>query len=120
MKYLLPVLFAVLCFTACVKSIPEEVVHGNWTCIAMEGQGTPERIDYSTVKFTFKPDKTYTYVSQNNYSEKGTYFTEGNTLMTHGEGISPKGVFISQHSSDTLVFEMNLGGMKQLWTLKRD
>lgn len=120
MKYLLPVLFSFFFLTACLETIPEEVAHGNWTCVAMEGQGTPEKIDLSTVKFSFNPDKTYTYVSQNNYKEKGTFFTEGTTLYTHGEGMSPKGVIIKEYVQDTLVLEMNMGGMKQIWTLARD
>jgi len=120
LKYALCLLLMLSCF-ACGSGIDETLLHGTWQAVSLEENGQPGKADLSQTQFIFRPTGGYEYRSSINYKEIGTYYLDGKFLVskdTLQEGIA-KSVKIEFLSSDSLLFNMNNGGIPQLLGLKK-
>lgn len=117
MKNLL--LFAVLafCFATCGPDLKyQTAIQGKWQAahwVTESGETRP----VESVNFDFHGD---TYNAKLGLKdESGSFRLEGDKLYTKAEGQQEIMVKIASVTPDSLVFEMNRGGVKEVMTLTR-
>lgn len=96
---------------------------GSWKAAGIYENGQAKNMDISNIHFQFNDDKSYTYQSNADYQEAGTFYVDGKLLYTtdtiHPENMV-KSVRINQITADSLFLDMNQGGVQQLWKLYRE
>ena len=106
-----------LTFTlSCEESIDEKLVLGNWTAAQFLENGAPKEVDLNSINFSFFENQTYTFQGLMN-KEAGNFHLSRNLLYstdTLSTDRIEKSVKIIKASSDSLFFEMNNGGTKQI------
>lgn len=124
MKIIKSVLLLSLFFfiTNCGDPIPEESIYGEWQADLLIEKGKNENRTLKNVKFEFLPEGSYALINNNSTSEAGNYYITNDLLYTidtlNAQRIK-KSVKITHISSDSLFFDMNKAGVKQIMKLSR-
>lgn len=96
-------LFATSCETA--PKYDRALLEGAWNCVALFTNGV-ENVNPQTIIFDFNLDSTYNYTG-GSYTETGTWYLEGNKLVTIAEGDLEKKVQLEKLTADTMIMKMN-------------
>jgi len=83
--------------------------------------GKPGKTDLSDTHFIFQSNGQYKYQSNINYKEEGNFYLDGKFLVSRDtlNASIPKSVMVKFLSEDSLLFNMNNGGVPQLLGLKK-
>jgi len=106
---------------ACGSGVDKPLLYGKWQAVSLTENGNPAKTDLSETHFEFKSNGQYKYQSNINYKEEGTFYLDGKFLVSRDtlkESI-PKSVKVEYLSADSLLFNMNNGGIPQLLGLKK-
>ena len=108
-----------LFFTSCHLMVTDnKQIFGHWSGIEWLSEGSPSSYDPEDASFTFNEDGDYTFQYGSNI-EKGKYTFNNNQLFTTPEGGIRMMVKVIRMENDTLVFDMNRGGVAERLTLIR-
>jgi hypothetical protein len=101
---------------SCSDPIDKKLIIGNWTAVEFLENDAPKDVDLKSINFSFYDNNTYTYQGIMN-KEAGNYHIE-RTLLYSTDTLSTerveKSVKVIKSTSDSLFFEMNNGGIKQI------
>jgi hypothetical protein len=101
---------------SCEEPVNNKLLLGNWTAAAFLENGVPQELDLKSINFSFYEDNTYRYQGLMN-KEAGNYYLKRNLLYstdTLSNNRIEKSVKIIKSTTDSLFFEMNLGGINQI------
>lgn len=113
------VLIASLLFASCHLMVTDnKEIFGHWSGIEWLADGSPSSYDPQDASFTFSEDGDYTFQYGSN-TEKGKYSFSNNQLFTTPDGGIRMMVKVIRMENDTLVFDMNRGGVAERLTLIR-
>lgn len=112
---LLLILCLLITLTGC-NEIDDKLLVGNWTAAEFLEDDTVKVVDLNSINFSFYDNNTYTFRGIMN-KEAGTYHLKGNLLFSTdtltNERIE-KSVKVIKSTADSLFFEMNLGGIRNI------
>ena len=101
---------------SCKEQIDNKLLFGNWTAAEFLEDDTVKVVDVNAINFSFYDDNTYTFRGIMN-KEAGNYHLQGNLLYSTdtltNERIE-KSVKVIKSTADSLFFEMNNGGIRQI------
>jgi hypothetical protein len=117
MRYLF-LLFVLATFSSCKENDKNPKLFGQWQGTEWKIDGQASDRDASGVGFEFKEDETYT-AQYGNQTQSGKWRTEKDRLFTTETGKKEIIVKLLQADGETLSFEMNRGGQKEVLTLKK-
>ena len=106
---------------ACGSGVDKTLLYGKWQAVSLTENGKLEKKDLSETHFVFQSNGQYKYQSNINYKEEGTFYLDGKFLVSRDtlkESI-PKSVKVEYLSPDSMLFNMNNGGIPQLLGLKK-
>jgi hypothetical protein len=117
--YFLAPLIVVTLISACKENPAKTLLPGSWRGVEwLLETGNPTH-NAESARFVFREDGTYTY-SYNDLTEQGKWYLVGNELYTTPDGGVKIMVKIPKITADSLVFDMNRGGMREQLTLVRE
>lgn len=111
-------LILVFSFFACGESVDKTLLAGTWNGVEWVVEGQRDAYDATLASFTFEPEGRYAY-TYNGATEKGDYYVTNRELYTTPDGGVKMMVRIRTLSPDSLVFDMNRGGMAERLKLLR-
>ncbi|MBK7428332.1 MAG: lipocalin family protein [Saprospiraceae bacterium] len=120
-KYL-PFLLCVILISAC-QTISKKKLYGTWLAVELIEEGEIQDIDLSSASFTFNDDMTYYYDNTEFLREAGKYELRGSVVITNdtlNQMSEQKAVEIIYLDKDSLHFEMNAAGKRQVLKLVKD
>lgn len=120
-KYL-PFLLCVTLISAC-QTISKKKLYGTWLAVELIEEGEIQDIDLSSASFTFNDDMTYYYDNTEFLREAGKYELRGSVVITNDtldQMSEQKAVEIIYLDKDSLHFEMNAAGKRQVLKLVKD
>ena len=117
LKYF-PGTFLMVFLLSCSNTENNQKIIGNWQGIEWLVEKQPGVYEAAAASFSFDDKAHYSFTYKNN-TENGTYKVENNMLFTKPEAGQEIMVLIEKLNSDTLVFQMNRGGIKEELTLLR-
>jgi len=96
---------------------------GNWKVVQVFENHKLKDLGTGSILFHFNENGRYTYGSASNNAEAGSFYLKGSQLHTK-DTLNPnaikKAVAITLLSSDSLILDMNRGGVPQLWKCVRN
>lgn len=104
---------------SCGPQLDKSMILGTWRGADWRVEGQASGYDATSASFTFRDDKSYTYTYAN-AEETGTYYIVNQELYTTPAGGVKMMVKIRTLTQDSLVFDMNRGGMAETLTLLRE
>lgn len=113
--YLLVASF-LMTIVSCEDTIDDKLLVGSWTAAEFLENDTPKEVDLKSINFSFYDNKTYSYQGIMNI-EAGNYYLKNNLLYstdTLSNDRVEKSVKVIKITTDSLFFEMNNGGIKQI------
>jgi hypothetical protein len=116
---LLPFLLGVTLLSSC-QTISKKKLYGTWHAVELIEEGEIQDIDLSSASFTFNDDMTYFYDNTEFLREAGKYELRGSVVVTTDtldQMAMQKAVEIIYLDKDSLHFEMNAGGKRQVLKL---
>lgn len=116
-KLLCTILFAGF-LTSCADTKNNKLIIGNWTGAEWIVNGSPSSQNPKETSFTFDDKGNYTF-SFAGVVEKGTYNVENEMLFTKPTDQQEIMVRISKLTKDSLIFDMNRGGLPEILILTR-
>lgn len=116
-KCIVPVLMVFL--VSCSNTENNKNIIGKWKGAEWLVEKQPAGYEATAASFSFDDKSHYNFTYKNNV-ESGSYKVENNMLFTKPEGGAEIMVLIQKLSGDTMVFEMNRGGVKEELTLLRE
>lgn len=124
MKKGLIYLFLCLLLHSCQEeTLPVETLYGSWKVAQVYENHKLKDLGSGLILFRFKETGVYTYGSQSKNAEAGSFYLKGKQLHTK-DTINPqaikKAVSIALLSPDSLILDMNRGGVPQLWKCVRE
>ncbi|MEM9824210.1 MAG: hypothetical protein AAF985_24205 [Bacteroidota bacterium] len=105
---------------ACQPAIDPQLLHGEWKAAHFIENGVASDIDLRNVLFTFNADGTYAYHGTFQLEESGRYYLTGKLLYTTDTTANQsieKSVKIAKITKDSMYFQMNAGGIPQIFKL---
>jgi hypothetical protein len=111
-KYLTVLLIVALLFSSCIESVNNKLIIGNWKAVEWLENGTPNSTKSENTSFVFDEKEHYSF-SHSGTTKNGTYKVENNLLFTTEEGMQEIMVNITKLTADSLVFDMNNGGIPE-------
>ncbi len=117
MKYLSGFAFFIFCFANCAPDLGyQEAIQGKWQALNWTtDSGEPRSVE--NVLFDFNGEAYSAKLGARD--EAGSFRLQGDKLYTKAEGQQEIMVKISQLTADSLIFEMNRGGVHEVLTLKK-
>ncbi|MBK8564924.1 MAG: lipocalin family protein [Saprospiraceae bacterium] len=117
MKYLSVFAFFIFCFANCTADLGyQQAIQGKWQAVNWTtDNGEPRSVE--NVSFDFNGEAYAAKLGARD--EAGSFRLQGDKLYTKAEGQQEIMVKISQLTTDSLVFEMNRGGVQEVLTLKK-
>ena len=109
-------------FYSCQEEITTDNLVGHWKAISFEEKGTIQDLTQKEVFFKFHENGIYEYNSNNSYAEAGPYYVKGKLLYTTdtlSEERLEKSVKLGLVEADSMHFDMNVGGVSQVFKLER-
>ena len=106
---------------ACGSGVDKTLLYGKWQAVSLTENGKPGKTDLTDTHFIFQSNGQYKYQSNINYKEEGTFYLDGKFLVSRDtlNASIPKSVMVKFLSEDSLLFNMNNGGVPQLLGLKK-
>ena len=117
--YRLLICLLVLLF-GCTSKIDHSLLNGKWKAARIIENNTPKDLDLSLVSFEFFNDGRYKYHDNLKTEEAGRFYVVGEVLYTTDTTTThplEKSVRIALLSPDSLHFQMNAGGVPQVFEL---
>lgn len=109
-------LFSVLLFfTACDLIYPSRKLLGKWQCVSWTVGGNAGNYNIQQTQFNFKDNDLYE-ATINGHAEKGSFYVEGEKLMTTADGSMQIVTMIEKVTPDSLVLNMNREGVAEQMT----
>jgi len=102
---------------ACGESYDQKILIGNWKTSSWINNSTNQKIN-NKMDFKFDADRNYT-IDYGSLKESGTYYISGGYLHTTETGHAEKKVNLLKVVQDSIVFEMNRGGLIETVILTR-
>ena len=112
------VIFSMATMAGCSNNENAQLIQGNWMGAEWLVNGEASNRDIKSTKFSFEHDGQYSF-EYNGSKETGTYKVENDMLFTTPSGQREMMVKIAKITADTLVFDMNRGGIPEVLTLLR-
>ncbi len=112
-------IFFLFFLLSCSNTENNKNIIGKWKGVEWLVEKQPGNYDASSASFSFDDKEHYNFTYKNNI-ENGTYKVENKMLFTKPEGGTEIMVLIQKLSGDTMIFEMNRGGVKEELTLLRE
>ena len=112
------VIFSMATMAGCSNNENAQLIQGNWMGVEWLVNGEASNRDIKSTKFSFEHDGQYSF-EYNGSKETGTYKVENDMLFTTPSGQREMMVKIAKITADTLVFDMNRGGIPEVLTLLR-
>lgn len=113
--YLLAVTLLMTVFS-CENSVDDKLLVGSWTASEFLENDTPKDVDLQSINFQFYDNNTYTF--QGLMNKEAGYYHLKNGLLYSTDTLTndqiEKSVKVIKISVDSLFFEMNSGGIKQI------
>ncbi len=95
----------------------QQAILGSWQGVDWKVENQDNR-DATSVKFHFEGENYHAVLGGR--EEQGSFRVQGDKLYTHAEGQQEMMVKIARLMADTLEFEMNRGGTKEVLTMSRN
>ncbi len=117
MKYLPIFAFFIFCFANCAADLGyQNAIQGKWQAVNWATAGGENR---ATENVSFDFQSTSYAAKLGGREEAGSFRIDGDKLYTKAEGQQEIMVKITKLTADSLVFDMNRGGVHEVLTLKR-
>lgn len=111
------VLFSLcMLLAACQWLYPSAKLLGEWQCVSWTVGGNPGSYNLAQTHFTFKDNDLYE-ANISGHAEKGSFYVEGDKLMTTADGSAQIITLIEKVTQDSLVLQMNREGVMEQMTL---
>jgi hypothetical protein len=101
----------VLLFSCSDNDMKKQLI-GKWQCVEWSVDGDASANKTDDVSFEFQNDGKYTYKNEG-IDENGVYKIADKILYTTPQNQTEMGVKIKLLTSDSLIFDMNRGGMAE-------
>jgi len=111
------ILIISIAFIACAESYDQKLLLGKWKTSSWVNNTTQQKIN-NKMDFDFQADRKYT-IDYGSMKESGTYYISGGYLHTTETGSAEKKVNLLKVVQDSVVFEMNRGGIIETVILTR-
>lgn len=110
-----------ICFTGLIIGCKQnnetaKKVLGNWQAVSWTVPQLSKENNTENVRFEFNTDKTYS-AQLGSHSEKGKWYISMGLLYTQAEGLAEIATKIKKVQNDSLVLELNRGGILEELTL---
>lgn len=108
--------------SACAEKHDDKLLIGSWTAFEFIENNEPQNVDLKAINFEFYNNQTYNFQGLSN-RESGNFHVQGDLLYSTDTLASErieKSVRIIKLNSDSLFFEMNLAGKKQIMKLRKN
>ncbi len=116
MKYLNIFTLGLLLLVGCAKDLGyQQAIQGTWQAVKWTVESQVETRDAANVNFTFSNNDYKAKLGKRD--EAGIFRVDGDKLYTQAEGQQEIMVKIEKLTADSMVFEMNRGGTKEVMTL---
>ncbi len=111
-------IFSMATMAGCSNNENAKLIQGNWMGAEWLVNGEASNREINSTKFSFDHGGQYSF-EYNGSKEVGTYKVENDMLFTTPSGQREMMVKIAKITADTLVFDMNRGGIPEVLTLLR-
>ena len=123
MKNLCSLLILIFFCASCEEDNSAALLYGTWKVAAIYENNQAKDMAIGNIRFQFNENGNYTYNSNADYAEAGSFYVSRKLLYTtdtiNADRIK-KSVKIKELTVDSLFLDMNQGGIPQLWKLYKE
>ena len=105
-------------FSSCDLLYPSKKVLGKWNCVSWTVAEQPSKYNIEATSMEFK-DNDFYEATITGVFEKGTFYVEGDKLLTTAENEMQIITHIDKITKDSLVLSMNRGGTMEQIVFKK-